>query len=137
MNSAIFISIKPIHTQKIESGQKNYEFRKYIPKKRISKLYVYESSPSSCLKYILTIDKIVEYPDKIDGQGIGNYEFNNGLKKTKYAYHIASVKKIDNPIKLDELRREYDFCPPQSYAYDIKYPKLAEKLEKLLKECQN
>ena len=78
MDKAIFISIKPIHLNKIVSGIKNYEFRNYIPKKDINKLYVYESYPTCSLKYILTIDKIVKYPDKIKENGYGNSDFNKG-----------------------------------------------------------
>ena len=41
MEKGIFISIKPIHLRRIESGEKNYEFRNYIPKEKIDKLYVF------------------------------------------------------------------------------------------------
>ena len=104
MKKGIFISIKPEFTKRIEIGEKNYEFRKYIPKERFDKLYVYETVPTCSLKYILTIDKIVEYPNKISEKGYGNDDFNNGLKKSKFAYHILKVEKLDNPISLKELK---------------------------------
>ena len=85
MKKGIFISIKPEFTKRIEIGEKNYEFRKYIPKEEFDKLYVYETVPTCSLKYILTIDKIVEYPNKIIEKGYGNNDFNNGLKKSKFA----------------------------------------------------
>ena len=91
VESGIFISIKPEFIKKIECGEKNYEFRKYIPKKNINKLYVYVSSPDCCLKYILYIDKIIKYPNKIKESGYGNYEFNAGLKKSKYAYQNSMI----------------------------------------------
>ena len=130
MDSGIFISIKPCFTKKIESGEKNYEFRKYIPKKSINKLYVYESSPTCQIKYILYIDKIVEYPNKIDEQGYGNKDFNNGLKKSKYAYHIAKIEKLNKPLALTVLKKDYGFCAPQSFAYGSKYPKLVDYINK-------
>ncbi len=129
MTKAIFISIKPEFTKRIELGEKNYEFRKYIPKEKIDKLYVYETVPTCSLKYILTIDKIIEYPNKIIEVGYGNDDFNNGLKKSKYAYHISKVEKLDKSINLKELKNDYSFAPPQSYAYDSRYPKLTNYIE--------
>ncbi len=123
-SSGIFISIKPNFTKLIETGEKNYEFRKYIPRRNINKLYVYEPSPTCCLKYILFIDRIIEYPTIIEEPGVGNIEFNNGLKKSKYAYHIKNVYKLTNPISLVDLKEKYNFTAPQSYAYDTKYPDL-------------
>ena len=134
VSSGIFISIKPKFTKLIETGKKNYEFRKYIPKKNINKLYVYESSPTCCLKYILYIDKIIEYPTIIEESGIGNSEFNNGLKKAKYAYHINSVYRLIKPIPLSDLKNEYKFVAPQSYAYDTKYPELIKCINKVHQE---
>lgn len=126
LSSGIFISIKPNFTKIIETGEKNYEFRKYVPKRDINKLYVYESSPTCCLKYILFIDRIIEYPTIIEESGIGNDEFNKGLKKSKYAYSIKNVYKLINPISLVDLKKNYNFVAPQSYAYDTKYPDLIE-----------
>ena len=42
MNQGIFLSIKPKFLRLIETGEKNYEFRKYIPKKFFDRIYVYE-----------------------------------------------------------------------------------------------
>ena len=137
MSRAIFISIKPKFTSKIEAGEKNYEYRNYIPNEDFDTLYVYETNPTSALKYILHIDKIVKYPTKILEDGFGNEEFNQGLKKSKYAYHIANVYKLDKPIPLEELRKKYGFFAPQSYAYDKKYLDLVDyiknaKVEKII-----
>lgn len=129
--SAIYISIKPIHLNRIVNGTKNYEFRNYIPKKEFDTLYVYESYPTSSLKYIIKIDKIVKAPDKIDDNGIGNIEFNQG-DKTKYAYHIDKIYKI-KPINLKTLKEKYHFTPPQGYAYDTRYKMLTNYLKSVVK----
>lgn len=128
--SAIYISIKPVHLRRIEQGIKNHEFRNYIPKKEFDTLYVYESYPTSSLKYIIKIDKIISYPDKIDKDGYGNIEFNQGLK-TKYAYHIDKVYKLDNPLDLKTLKEKYHFTPPQGYAYDTRYQELTNYINNL------
>ena len=131
MKKGIFISIKPEFTKRIETGEKNYEFRKYIPKEEFDKLYIYETVPTCSIKYILSIDKIVEYPNKIIEKGYGNNDFNNGLKKSKFAYHILKVEKLDNPISLKELKTKFGFTAPQSYAYDTRYPELVNYINKL------
>lgn len=128
MKKAIYISIKPQYTKLIEKGTKNYEFRKYIPKKTINTLFVYESSPTCALKYIIEIGNIVKYPTQILETGIGNDDFNKGSKDSKYAYQIKHVYILKEPIKLHELKEKYDFCAPQSYAYDDKYGNLTNYL---------
>ena len=133
MSKGIFISIKPQYTKRIELGEKNYEFRNYIPKEEFNKLYVYESSPTCSLKYILTIDKIIKYPDKILEDGYGNQDFNNGLKKSKYAYHISKVEKLNEPLELKVLKEEYGFTAPQGFAYDKRYIKLSNYLDRAAK----
>lgn len=132
MEKAIFISIKPQFTKKIEKLEKNYEYRNYIPKEKFKLMYVYETLPTGCLKYIMEIDEIVEYPNKILENKEGNKEFNNG-NKSKYAYHILHVYKLDNPITLNELKNKFKFIPPQGYAYDIKYEELANYIKNLSK----
>jgi len=126
MKKGIYLSIKSVFIKKIETGEKNYEFRKYYPKEKIDILYVYETAPISALKYIIELGDIIEYPNKILKDGYGNLDFNRGLKKYKYAYEIKHVDILENPIALAQLKDGYDFCPPQSYAYDHTYPELTE-----------
>ena len=129
MKKAIYLSIKPKFTKKIETGEKNYEFRKYIPKDEIDTLFVYETSPTCKLKYIIELGKIVQYPNKIRECGYGNIDFNAGLKKSKYAYEIKHVDLLEKPICLKELKEIYGFAPPQSYAYDSRYEKLTDTIK--------
>lgn len=124
MNKGIYVCIKPEYFERILSGEKNYEFRSFYPKEKIDKLYVYVSG-SRELKYIIYVDKVVEYPSLIDGIGYGNNEFNKGSKR-KYAYHIKNVYCLKNGISLNDLRSLYSFYPPQGYAYDTKYEELTK-----------
>ena len=131
---AIFISIKPIYLNQIHHQLKDHEFRSFIPKKDFDTLFVYESSPTCQLRYLITLNDIVEYPNQIPETGKGNKSFNNGEKfgnkQIKYAYQIKEVYELDKPISLTELRNDYAFCPPQGFAYDEKYPKLSETIMK-------
>lgn len=129
MKKAIYLSIKPKFTKKIETGEKDHEFRKYVPKEIIDTLFVYETVPTCQLKYIIELEKIVEYPNKINELGYGNADFNAGLKQSKYAYEIKHVDLLEKPICLKELKEVYDFSPPQSYAYDDRYEKLTNNIK--------
>lgn len=122
----VVISIKPKFVDLIKDGQKNYEFRKSIPKKGIDRLWIYTSSPICTLEYVAEIDNIVTYPKHIIEEGIGNDDFNNGLKQSKHAYHIKHLYRLKTPLKLERLRNEFGFTAPQSYSYLENNQKLSE-----------
>lgn len=132
MSKAIYVSIKTTAVEKIINKIKNHEFRNYIPKREFDTLYVYTTSPKSELKYLLKIEKIIEYPNQIMEQGDGNLEFNNG-QKAKFAYKIKDIYELENSISLNALKVEYGFTPPQSYAYADRYPELTRTIEQSLK----
>lgn len=127
----IYISIKPVHLNRIVTGKKNYEFRNYYPKEHIDVLYVYESSTTCKLKYIIELGEIIKYPNKITKEGYGNEDFNKGLKNSKYAYEIKHLYELERFIPLKELKEKYGFNPPQSYAYDVRYERLTEDINKM------
>lgn len=132
MSKAIYVSINTTAVEKIINKIKNHEFRNYIPKREFDTLYVYTTSPRSELRYLLKLEKIIEYPNQIMEQGDGNFEFNNG-QKAKFAYKIKDIYELENSISLNELKVEYGFTPPQSYAYDDRYPELTRTIEQSLK----
>ena len=127
ISNGIYVSIKPEAISKIISGIKNYEFRNYIPKKYFKFLYVYEIAPQSQLKYLIEIGKIIKYPQKLEGNGDGNFDFNLG-KKSKYAYPIIKIFELLNPISLKELKDKYGFVPPQAFAYSERFSELTKYL---------
>lgn len=132
----VVISIKPKFVNLIKDGQKNYEFRKYIPKKGVDRIWIYTSSPICCLEYVAEIDHIVTYPERIIEKGVGNDEFNKGLKQSKYAYHIKHLYRFNTPLDLKKLKDEFSFTAPQSYFYldnneSLSEFVLAQELEKI------
>lgn len=132
----VVISIKPKFVNLIKDGQKNYEFRKYIPKKGVDRIWIYTSSPICSLEYVAEIDHIVTYPEHILEKGVGNDEFNNGLKQSQYAYHIKHLYRLNTPLELKKLKAEFGFTAPQSYFYlsnneELSKFVLSQKLEKI------
>lgn len=133
MAKAIYVSIYPSMVEKIVLGVKNYEFRNYIPKKEFDTLYVYTTSPVCCLKYVLKIKRVIKYPDKILKKGYGNEKFNSG-NFSKYAYEIDSVYELSNGFSLRKLKEQYNFTPPQAFAYSDKYSELSKIIESMEKK---
>ena len=133
MSDGIYVSINSTAIYKILCGIKNHEFRNYLPKSRFNLLYVYETAPTSELKYVVEIGEIVEYPNKLEANGDGNLEFNYG-KKAKYAYQILKVYELINPITLKNLKEKFDFMPPQAFAYGERYPELTSYIGKAEKK---
>lgn len=130
MKTAVFMSIKEIHINRILEKTKNHEFRTKKPKKDFDYIIVYVPAPIKELKYILKVKQPVVRPNNIIVDGYGNKEFNN-TEKEKYAYPIESVYKIKKSIKLDILKQEFNFTAPQSFAYGEKYQKLLEYIDKV------
>ncbi len=129
MNNTVIFSLKPKFTSLIESGKKNYEYRKYVPRNLPKEIIFYISAPVSKLIYIVETDKPIKYPDKVEPNGYGNDEFNKGLKESKYAFPIKHLYKLNNPLSLNLLRKKYSFSAPQSFAYLKTYEKLKEHVE--------
>lgn len=132
MKNFIFLSIHEEHVKNIVSGLKNYEFRNFIPKKTFNSVIVYTTSPVKEIRYIIKVGEIVNYPEKITEDGIGNKEFNNG-DFYKHAYAIKEVQEI-SPIKLKELKEKYSFIPPQAFSYGDKYPELCDCIIKRMED---
>ena len=130
MRSAVFMSIKEIHINRILGKIKNHEFRTKKPKKDFDYIIVYVPIPVKELKYILKVKQPIASPNKIIIEGYGNKEVNN-TKKEKYAYPIESVYKINKPITLDILKQKFNFTAPQSFAYGEKYQELLEYIDEI------
>ncbi|MFD1205226.1 hypothetical protein ACFQ38_08925 [Sporosarcina contaminans] len=129
MKKAIFLSIKPQYCKLIESQKKVNEFRTFIPKEEVEYFWIYESAPTSALKYIAKVSKPISYPNKIAVIGDGDDRFNMGLTKYKYAYTIESLYKLATPLSLNFLRKEFNFYPPQGYSYLRTYSDLVEYVD--------
>lgn len=133
-SEGIYISIKPFFVDLILNNEKNYEFRKYIPNKKFDKLYIYETLPKARIKYVINVTEISKFPQKINTNGIGNIEFNNGTKKSKYAYKLGKIFFLEKELTLQELKEKYNFVPPQSFAYVERYKSLTDYINKNVKE---
>lgn len=126
----IVISIKPEYVKLILEAKKNYEFRNYIPKQGVHRLWVYTSSPTKKLEYVIDIDNIISYPKLINEDGIGNDIFNKG-NGYKHAYHIKHLYSLEKPLDLRNLKENFNFNAPQSYFYLDNYLELKDYLNNI------
>lgn len=123
MATSVLLSIKPIFSEKIFEGIKEYEFRKRIFKRKdIDKIYVYASSPISKVVGEFSIERIIEgEKEKVwditkNGSGISKSYYDEYFSNSKrsYAIKIKDYTRYDTPIDLSYLNIDR---APQSFQY--------------------
>lgn len=118
--SDIIISIHPQHVANIVNCVKNHEFRKYLLPAEVRRLWIYETSPASAIKYIATISAGKRPGEIRDPSGLRNDDFDDGRleHRVKYAYEIQSLEELATPISLGDLKRNgWLNGPPRKYCY--------------------
>ncbi len=121
---SVLLSIKPVHVEAIVKGDKLYEFRKSIFRKRnIKKVYIYSTAPVKKIVGSFRVGKIIEnHPERLwnelkEFSGLKDVEFFNyfGESTRGFAIKVESVEEFKNP--LDPRDFIPDFIPPQSFCY--------------------
>jgi len=122
--SEILLSIKPMFVKNIIEGKKLYEYRKQIPKEKVDKIYVYESTPKGRKQVVaeMLIDGILkmspqELWNKTSGySGISQEFFNEYFdgKDIAYAYSIKNVSTKGYPKNLSDFGIKH---APENYCY--------------------
>lgn len=120
----VLLSIKPKYAEAILNGNKLYEFRKVIfKKKNIEKVFIYSSSPVKKIVGQFQIGEVIEdHPNSLwnnfkEFSGLNEKEFYsyfNGNKKG-FAIKIKQPKWFVTPFSPKD---QYpNFIPPQSFYY--------------------
>lgn len=119
MKSDIIISIHPQHVTNIVNRSKDHEFRSWPIPQGVSRLWIYETRPTSELRYMAVISEAKTPGEITDLRGLGNASFNaqsGGLMR--YAYEILELYELADPLSLTKLReKEWISSPPQKYAF--------------------
>jgi len=96
---------------------KNHEFRKYLISNTVQRMWLYVSSPDQTLRYIATISH-GKSPGEIKVEnGMGNADFNAGLKESIAAYEIKELYQLKEPLALTEMQAKYGATFPQRFSY--------------------
>ncbi|MDD2447960.1 MAG: ASCH domain-containing protein [Tissierellia bacterium] len=118
----ILLSIHPKYVEKIIKGEKKFEFRRVITKKRPDKIIIYSTSPVCKVIGEAEVDNIIiDDPKNVWNQ---TKKFS-GIEKELYveyfadkeiavAYKLKNVIKYDEPIELKEFGIK---SAPQSFVY--------------------
>ena len=120
--SIILMSIKPEYVDKIFSGEKKYEYRKRLCKKKIDTIIVYSSSPIQKVVGELKVKQVLYDRKSIIWDKTNRY---GGIVKAKYDKYYencdyAIAYEIEKAIIYDKQKDLKDFkvkMAPQSYVY--------------------
>ncbi|KAF5012748.1 hypothetical protein FDECE_1168 [Fusarium decemcellulare] len=113
VDSDVLLSIRPEHLANIISREKNHEYRKYRLKDGVVRLWLYETAGGggrASITHIARIPSSVRHEPgsvPIEPPGIGNIEFNAGLKESNYAYPILELYELVSPITLSEMKTRW------------------------------
>ncbi|MCJ1261891.1 hypothetical protein MMC22_001760 [Lobaria immixta] len=138
----LILPVREPYMQQIVTGQKTYIFRKNPLKPCVQRIWLYRTVPHCSLDYVceilpprtrthtrshpntknITADNLLPDDPPLEEDGsLGNSEFNNHHSQWEgydYAYKIASVYKLDEPIPLQELKNRYGVKgTPRGMAY--------------------
>ncbi len=119
---AILLSINPKYVRRIMCGEKKYEFRKNLCKKKVDKIIIYSTSPvMKVVGEAVVEDVLVDEPFKIwnmtkEAAGVDQSFFDSYYEgKTKaVAYKLNHVVEY----KIPKLLQDYGInVAPQSFCY--------------------
>jgi len=113
----IVLAIREEHMNNIAKGIKNHEYRKYLINKDIQRMWFYVTAPVSAVTYIAVISRGKAVGEVEDEVGLGNAEFNAGLKVSKFGYEIKELYKVTVDLSSANLKKEYSVAPPMRYTY--------------------
>lgn len=101
----------------IVNRTKNHEFRKYLISNTVKRMWLYVSSPDQTLRYIAIISHGKSPGDIETEDGIGNADFNAGLKQATHAYEIKELYELKEPLALKDMQERYKATFPQRFSY--------------------
>src|SRR5262249_31055281 len=111
----ILLAIKPQHMHSICNRSKNFEYRKYRLPPSTLRIWFFETTPVQAITFVATIGP-VHVPGQVqDPTGLGNDDFDAGLKKSKFGYPIYSIHYLPYPVSTSQLQAKYYITPPHSY----------------------
>lgn len=118
------LSIKPEFVEAIRRGEKLFEYRKSIFKKKVTKVIIYETMPVGKVIGEFDIEKIIKgTPEEIWkatylNSGVEREFYNNYFshKEKAFAIQIKDFIEYDTPLSLKEYNTKIKVAP-QSFLY--------------------
>ncbi|KAI1125073.1 hypothetical protein F5Y10DRAFT_268511 [Nemania abortiva] len=123
MLTDVLLAIKSEHLASIVSKEKNHEYRKYRLRDGVERLWLYETADGGGTASITHIAVIPDSVRRVPGQvptrppGIGNDDFNAGLKQSKYGYPVLELFELVQPVTLAEMKSKWAMGAPMGWRY--------------------
>ncbi|PCH41590.1 hypothetical protein WOLCODRAFT_137485 [Wolfiporia cocos MD-104 SS10] len=116
VSTDVILTIKPLFATLLSKREKNYEFRSYKLREEVKRFWLYESSPSRAIRYIIETAAPKTPGELRDPSGVGNDAFDAGAL-TKYAYPVCAMYKLAQPLTRDALHARFGTKSPQGFCY--------------------
>ncbi|CAZ80393.1 unnamed protein product [Tuber melanosporum] len=116
---AIF-AIKPHFINLIVKREKNHEYRKYELRDTVTRIWLYEVAPTSAISHVMVTSRPKIPGEVCDSNGIGNDDFDNGMKDSKFGYPVLHLYKLKTPLRPEVMKKTYGVPTPQGYMYATK-----------------
>lgn len=115
--SDIIISIYGENVTRMIERTKTHEFRAWKIPESVHRVWVYITKPASELRYMFLLGP-PQTPGEVEGDGIGNADFNAGRKKSAaFAYEVLDIYELNNPVSLELMKKNGWPAAPQRYAF--------------------
>ena len=131
----IIISIHLKHVKNIVSRVKDHEYRKYLIPTSVRRMWIYETSPLSAIKYVALISNRKRPGEVANNEGLRNKEFNDRKLEhlAKYAYEILELYALPEVFPLAKLiTNGWLKGPPQKFCYAKR--QMVERTDRLEKK---
>jgi hypothetical protein len=128
----VVLYIQPEHMTKITAQTKNHDYRKYELPYTVHRLWFFEMDPVDAITFMATTGPAKRPEEVNDSSGIGNDDFDAGLKGCKFGYPIIQLYQFTNPLNRKTLKGKYGLVPPTSHFVPLPWLSHDYTLEKLL-----
>jgi hypothetical protein len=113
--SDIVLYIQPEHMTKITNCTKNHDYCKYELLHTVHHLWFFKTTPVDAITFMATTGPAKRPGEVNDSSGIGNNDFDAGLKGCKFGYPIIQLYQFTNLLDRKTLRGKYGLTPPTSH----------------------
>jgi hypothetical protein len=111
----VVLYIRPEHMTKIAAQTKNHDYRKYELPHTVHRLWFFETEPVDAITFMATTGPAKRPGEVRDSSGVGNDDFDAGLKGCKFGYPIIQLYQFTDPLDRKTLKGKYGLTPPTSH----------------------
>ncbi|MBN1763008.1 MAG: ASCH domain-containing protein [Methanomicrobia archaeon] len=119
----MILSVKSEYADRILDGVKRFEFRTQRPRRQVSRVYIYATSPRKRIVGCFRLIRVLSGSPEEIWETCGNH---GGIEKEKffsffgnsemiYGFEVGYIERFNPPI--DPFKMNCDFRAPQSFAY--------------------